>query len=225
MTPRNWRRGILEIYTTFEWSEGGDENKVSRFMEKFEAYCNLRKNVTWERYMFNTCNQREGESIDQYVTDLKTKAKSCEFGVLSESLIKDHIICGILDDGTRSRLLREPNLSLAKALDICRANEAISTQMKHLATATFPKESAESEEVCAIDKSKQRNKTQTDSRRQQCTRCGNRHTHQQLCPATGLDCHKCGRKMCRSTSKKPSICAVTCDNPDEDHVCGHHPTG
>jgi len=86
------------------------------------------KTVTWEQHMINTQstrNQWEGESIDQYVTDLKTKAKSCEFRVLSDSS------CGILNDGTRSRLLREPDLSLAKALDICRANEATSTQMKY----------------------------------------------------------------------------------------------
>ena len=85
--------------------------------------------------MFNTRNQQPGETVDQYVTDLKTKAKSCEFRVLTESLIKDQIVCGIVDDGTWSRLLREPELSLTKALDICRANEATSAQMKHIATA------------------------------------------------------------------------------------------
>ena len=82
--------------------------------------------------MFNTCNQHVGETIDQYATDLKMKAKSCEFGLLTENLIKDRIVCGIIDDGTRSRLLRENDLSLAKALDICRANEATSVQMKQL---------------------------------------------------------------------------------------------
>ena len=85
--------------------------------------------------MFNTSNQHVGETIDQYVTDLKTKVRSCEFGVLTDSLIKDRIVCGIIDDRTRSRLLREPDLSLQKALDICRANEATTTQMK-LLTAT-----------------------------------------------------------------------------------------
>ena len=80
--------------------------------------------------MFNTRNQQVGEAIDQYLTDLKTKAKYCEFGAITDSLVKDRIVCGILDDGTRSRLLREPDLSLQKALDICRANEATTTQMK-----------------------------------------------------------------------------------------------
>jgi len=37
---------------------------------------------------------------------------------------------------TRNRLLKEPELTLQKAIDICRANEATVTQMKSLATNT-----------------------------------------------------------------------------------------
>ena len=33
----------LEIYNTLEWSERGDENEVSKIMEKFEAYASLEK--------------------------------------------------------------------------------------------------------------------------------------------------------------------------------------
>ena len=84
----------------------------------------------WERHMFNTRSQRDGETTDQYVTDLKTKAQTCEFGELKDSLIRDRIVCGIRCDKTRSRLLREPDLTLQRAIDICRANEAMSSQMK-----------------------------------------------------------------------------------------------
>ena len=68
--------------------------------------------------------------LDQYVTDLKTKPQTCEFGELKDSLIRDRIVCGIHCDKTGSRLLREPDLTLQKAVDICRANETTSSQMK-----------------------------------------------------------------------------------------------
>ena len=152
---------------------------MSHIMDKFEAYCNPRKNVTWERHVFNTQNQRIGETIDQYVTELCTKAKSCEFGLLTESLIKDRIVCGITDDGTRSRLLREKDLTLSKALDISRANEATSVQMKQLTAAPTPKELTEPEEVCAVTKNKQRSQMKPDWPKQQCGRCGNWHNRQQ----------------------------------------------
>ena len=66
----------------------------------------------------NTQNQPAEESIDQYVTNLKIKAQTCEFENLRDSLIRDHIVCGIICDKTRGRLLRKPNLDLQRATDI-----------------------------------------------------------------------------------------------------------
>ena len=94
------------------------------------AYCMPWRNIMWERHVLNTHNQHDGETIDQYVTDLKTKAQTCEFKDLKDSLIRDRIVCGIHCDKTCSRLLREPNLTLQKVVDMCRVNETMSSQMK-----------------------------------------------------------------------------------------------
>lgn len=42
--------------------------------------------------------QGKSESIDAYVTDLKNKAKDCEFGQLTDLLIRDRIVCGVIND-------------------------------------------------------------------------------------------------------------------------------
>ncbi len=89
--------------------------------EKFREYCEPRKNITYLRHMFFTRAQGTNETIDAYVTDLKNKAKDCEFGRLTDDLIKDRIVCGVNNDTVRARLLRETDLNLAKAVDICRA--------------------------------------------------------------------------------------------------------
>lgn len=47
-------------------------------MQKFEAYCNLKKNCF-------SC--LPSETISQYVTELRTGANSCEFGVAEMSII------------------------------------------------------------------------------------------------------------------------------------------
>ena len=36
----------LEVYNTFSWPTADDKNKVDKIMEKFDQYCNPRKNVT-----------------------------------------------------------------------------------------------------------------------------------------------------------------------------------
>lgn len=82
--------------------------------------------------MFFTRSQGPAETIDMYVTDLKSKAKDCEFGDLHDSLIRDRIVCGIREDQLKDRLLKETDLTLEKAIDICRASEITSSQMKAL---------------------------------------------------------------------------------------------
>ena len=138
----------LKVFNTFSFKTPGDENKVDMVLEKFDAHCEPWMNVTWERHVFNTRNQQPGETINQYGTDLRNKAKDLsEFGELTESLIKDRIVCGIASDKTRSRLLKQAKLTLSTALDICRADEATASQMKSMsslaASATPPADEAE----------------------------------------------------------------------------------
>jgi len=77
----------LEVYNMFTWENDNDKQKVEVILTKFETYCIPQTNVTWERHVFNTRNQHDDETIDQYVTDPKKKAQTCEFQDLKESLI------------------------------------------------------------------------------------------------------------------------------------------
>ena len=124
----------VEIFNTFKWNEDGDTagdvKKVDKILGKYEKYCNPQCNVTYERHPFNIRNQNEGDSIDAYVTDLRILSKSCEFGDLADSLLRDRLVCGVKKDTVRSRLLRETDLTLQKAIDICRAAETSSQQLK-----------------------------------------------------------------------------------------------
>ena len=64
--------------------------------------------------------------------ELCSLVQSCEFELLKDSLIKDRIVCGITSDQVRARLLRESDLTLTKAVDICRAAEATTAQAQML---------------------------------------------------------------------------------------------
>lgn len=97
--------------------------------------------MTFERHRFFTCTQKSGETIDQYVTELRSRSKTCEFNELTESLIKDRIVCGIPDNGLRERLLREQDPDLDKAIALCRAAETVKSQAKEQV----------SDGTCAVD--------------------------------------------------------------------------
>ena len=121
----------LEVFNTFQFTAEDDKKKIKPVCEQFEAYCSPRKNVTYERYKFFT-HVQGSKSIDVYITELKGLSKQCEFGDLCDSLIRDRIVCGIQSNYLRERLLREPELSLTKAIDICRASEVSKTQAQYL---------------------------------------------------------------------------------------------
>lgn len=157
------------------------------------------KNLPYIRHMFFTRAQKQSEPIDSYVTDLKNKAKDCEFGGLHDSLVRDRIVCGITNDQVRGRLLREADLTLEKAIDICRASEITTTQIKALT------EEVEMNRIRRVRPKDNRAKASTGRLEQNelsCNRCGFKHEIKK-CPAIGQTCKTCHKKnhfakMCKS---------------------------
>ena len=74
-------------------------------IQKFDDYFTPKKNITYQRYRFFSYNQNDGQSIDSYATELRTRADHCDFGNLKDSLIRDKIVIGIRDSKTQKRLL------------------------------------------------------------------------------------------------------------------------
>jgi hypothetical protein len=124
------REEAVDVYNTFTWATAGDNLKIDKVLEKFDAFCNPRKNTIYERYVFFSRNQENGESIDHYVTVLKTLSDTCEFENLKESLICDRLVFGILDNSVRERLLRDPELTLQTAIERVRSAELTIAQNK-----------------------------------------------------------------------------------------------
>jgi len=120
----------LHVFNTFKFEPEEDKDKIEAVKAKFKDYCSPRKNVVFERFQFWKCSQAPGEAIDGFVTTLRLRAKTCEFGDQEESLIRDRVVLGCTDSRLQERLLREPDLSLTKALQLCRTAEATAEQMK-----------------------------------------------------------------------------------------------
>jgi len=101
---------------------------------KFREMCNPQSNRTMARHRFHSRNQKQGESIEFYISDLRINTKSCHFGELTDELICDRIVCGIASDSLRKSLLRDSELTLAKAISVCHIHEMAEENSKTLAT-------------------------------------------------------------------------------------------
>jgi hypothetical protein len=192
-----------DIYNTWTLSST-ETDKIEVLFDKYEAYCNPKQNVTVIRYKFNTRNQNDGETIDQYVTELKRLAKDCVYGGLTDEMIRDRIVCGTNNPQIKEKLLQAEDLDLNKALTIARGIEISTTQMKDI--------TEQSKTVLGMFKNKRGKKQaskeqhQSESRKSkgnECKSCGRRHETKQECPARGKVCFKCKKpnhysRMCRS---------------------------
>ena len=181
------------------------------------AYFRGKGNTAFARYEFRSITQRDGESLDAWVSRLHSKASECDFSLLTESMIRDQIIAGCTSDQLRRRLLQEGDTSLGSVLSIARATEKAALQSLEMR----PKPS-QSNEVAAISsqfgtgnaqsgtfrsRNSSQRRSELDNEANQmvsvtCYRCG-RKGHKSCDVAKGKTCRRCGKighfaKACQS---------------------------
>ncbi|CAG2238550.1 unnamed protein product [Mytilus edulis] len=176
---------LLDIFNGFVFANEGETNDIDAVIEKFENFCIGKTNETYERYCFNKRDQEQGENIDTYVAALRTLVKTCNYGTIEESLIRDRIVIGLRENSTRKKLLQDAKLTLNRCVDICRANEETSIQIKDISQE-------EVQYVRRRDQKPRKNFTprpQTDKKFDDCKYCGRQHVQKrEACPAWGKTC-------------------------------------
>ena len=193
----------LEVYNSLPFESDEDKMIMSKVLELMEKHCIGQTNVIYERYCFNNRNQETEESFDAYLTALKALAKTCNFGSLKDELIRDRIVYGIRDTGTRKKLLQEAGLTLQRCIDTCRSAETTATQMK----AMSGKEDVNT--LSQRTKQGSRGKNKSRPKFVECKYCGRKHERSRgKCVAFGKECTKCGKanhlaKVCRQENPSP----------------------
>ena len=89
--------------------------KPDSIIAAFNSYCSPHRNITYLHHCFIAHKQKADKLFDDFITDLKKLSLDCEFGGLTDSLVRDIIVVGIRSNGLRDHLLREPSLSLDQA--------------------------------------------------------------------------------------------------------------
>ncbi|KAL4717211.1 hypothetical protein ACJJTC_017098 [Scirpophaga incertulas] len=113
----------LPIYNNFEFTEEQPHMVYQNVVTKFDEYFMPMCNETMARHLFFKRKMRESETLDEYITVLRTMAKDCNFGATTDSLIKDQIIRGLRKKNIVERLLKEVNLDLPMCIKLCKTYE------------------------------------------------------------------------------------------------------
>ena len=181
-----------------------DRSSFNRTISKFDEYFKVRKNVIYERARFNRRNQLSGETADQYIVALYKLSEHCEYGEMTEELIRDRLVVGIRDSALSERLQMDATLTLDAAKKAVRQKEAVHEQQQTLNAG-----GRTNTEVDSINSHQRRqrppgqrrdnkpsgNRSQnTTNSGEKCSRCGRDRHPRDRCPAKDAQCHNCKRR-------------------------------
>ena len=94
----------MQVYKTLPLTD--DERKDPNIViEKLSSHFEPQRNTIYERYMFNMSKQEVNETFDQFLTRLRELVSTCEYGALTDEMVRDRIVIGINDNQSRGRML------------------------------------------------------------------------------------------------------------------------
>ena len=168
--------------------------------EKLKGHFKPKPIKIAERFRFYKRQQQQGESMADYVAELRRLATTCEFGGFLDEALLDKFVCGLRKESIQRKLLTGSELTLTKALQIAQGMEAAEKDSKEIqATPVDPAQ---------VHSLPQRTK-------QQCYRCLGTGHAPSLCRFKSLRCNKC---------KKIGHIARACKTPTTQTVSTLIPT-
>ena len=193
------------------------ELKLSELITALKTHFKPAPKALSERYKFGKRVQQAGESVNQYVAELRKLATTCKFNCCLDERLRDQLILGLSSAPAQKVLFaKDDGIKLAEVVSIALAQETAqaSTDLVRVSSptraATVHKTSGNRGKQAGrrAPQSSQSNKGQ--GRQQEgeaqstCPNCGsNQHSTSRDCPHKDVVCHKCHRKghfakLCRS---------------------------
>ena len=71
-----------------------------------------------EGFHFHRRSQAVGESVNEYVVELRRLSTHCQFGTFLNETLRDCLVCGLRSEAIQINLITEADLDLQKAIDL-----------------------------------------------------------------------------------------------------------
>lgn len=191
-----------------------------------------------QRYKFHTRMRKEGETVQEYVAELRSLSKYCNFGDTLNTMLRDKLVVGVNDDQIQKKLLGETTLAFEKAMSIAIAMETTSKDLQelHKVSQSTPSIAPSGNSVNKMytkgawggskgqnffqGKSTQKSKPSSGDKKatRDCFRCGGPHPPFK-CPFKNEQCFACKKRghtkaMCRDRTKSRNCNLVEEENQE-----------
>lgn len=196
--------------------------KYEQIIELFDNYFAPKQNELMNTYKFHRRAQEEGEMFDLFYTALKKQVKNCNFRDQEERMLRDRIVLGIYDKNLQRRLLEANDLTLQKAVDLCRASEISRDQCSQIqqASQSAAVDAVQGSSGQPAAESRTKAKYSSNSKEYNCKKCGTWHKPRN-CPAYGKICSNCHKpnhfkKGCKFINKVSQVSEGKAHNEDNN---------
>ena len=178
--------------------------------EKMEAHKNPKPSLIAERFKFNKRDQISGESVPNYLCELRKLSEHCEYGETLDDMLRDRLVCGLKNVKIQQKLLSETTLTLDHAFKIANAIERAEKDSLHIQTE--PKDNVLHTVRRDFSTNKNRN-----FKKLSCFRCNSYSHFESKCPFKQSECFKCSKighisKACKMRNR------MTIKKTDDDIV-------
>ena len=167
------------------------------------------------RYRFNSYKQQPGQSISDFIAELRRLSVNCNYANALEKQLRDRIVQGVRDQALVQSLLEDQDLTLAKAVSTCLAFESAVKGVQEIQKEVKASSGGNSEKVQKMyqrtDKRKRRDGaggSSSPGNFKPCYRCGKSH-NPRFCRFKDASCHNCGKRghiapMCKNEKQQKS---------------------
>ena len=105
-----------------------EQDKIDPLVRAFREYCMGRVNIIIACFHFHTQpGNGKHENVHHHS---KGQNKRLDYGMLDNSLLRDHLVAGVHNTTLHNKLLQTTDLTLAKWVDICELSEFNSKQLE-----------------------------------------------------------------------------------------------
>ena len=157
-----------------------------------------KPNEIAQRYIFYKRDRRAGESVKDYIAELRKLSEHCNFGHNLQESLRDRFVCGLNDEKVQQRLLATSELTLKVAVDTATAMEAAARSAKQIhnnrTTHTYVGGEESSVHKVGTRGGQFRGKVSQgfqSNGKKDCYRCGSYDHLANTCPKKDEQCFKC----------------------------------
>ena len=173
------------------------EKMYAELVEALSKHYRQTPSEIVERYKFHTRVRKAGESIANYVAELRSLSEYCNFGAVLNDMIRDRLVCGVNDVAIQRRLLAKPTLTYEKVVELALSAETAARSVRELKSRPEQETPTRGilQDVHKLRASPSATPSNPDAAEPTCYRCGKKGHKVSTCRVDkDIVCRKCHKK-------------------------------